>query len=153
MSRIYTAVYEKIAVSAAQDLWEINSPADAVTRLLWFAIGQSSDAGDSESEQLNILLHRGSTSGSGGASVTPAPTSPGDAAYGGTVEVNNTTQSTEGTILDARCFNVMAGQEVIYIPETAIDISPSGRLIIELQDAPADVLTMNGTACFEEIGG
>ena len=153
MGRIYTASFEKVAVSAAQDLWEWNIPADAMGRFLWLRIGQSSDAGDSESEQLNILIHRGSTSGSGGSSVTASPVSPGDAAFGGTLEANNTAQSTEGVILDTPTFNIMAGTEIIYIPETLFEISPSGRLIIELQDSPADVLTMNSTFCFEELGG
>jgi hypothetical protein len=32
-------------------------------------------------------------------------------------------------------------------------ISPSGRLVIELQAAPADSVTMDGVVYFEEIGG
>lgn len=153
MSRMYTAVFEGIAVTAKQDLFEINAPADAAVRVHSWGVFNVSDAGDSESEQLNILVHRGSTSGSAGNSITPKPQSPGDAAFGGTVEANNTTQSTEGDHIDARGFNVMAGIEAIYTPETRIDISPSGRLIIELQGDPADSLTMNGFVTFEEIGG
>jgi hypothetical protein len=150
---MYSAVFESVAVTAAQDLFEIVAPSDAALRIHSFSLGQSSDAGDAESEQLNVLVHRGSTSGSGGTTVTPSPLSLGDAAFGGTVEANNTTQSTEGTFLDARCFNVMAGLEVIYTPESWIEVSPGGRLIIELQNAPADSLTMNGRVVFEEIGG
>lgn len=151
--RMYAAVFEKVAVSAVQDLFEIVAPSDAVVIIHGWSIGQSSDAGDSESEQLNILVHRGSTSGSGGTTVTPSPMQVGDAAFGGTVEANNTTQGTEGAFIDARTFNVMAGIEVIYTPETRPTLSPSGRLIIELQDAPGDALTMNGSVFFEEIGG
>jgi len=153
MSRMYAACFEKVAVSLAQDLFEIVAPSDAAVRIHGFNLGQSSDAGDAESEQLNILVHRGSTSGSAGSTVTPSPLSLGDSAFGGTVEANNTTQGTEGVFLDARCFNVMAGLEVVYTPETWIEISPGGRVIIELQDAPADALTMNGRVMIEEIGG
>ena len=116
-------------------------------------ISQSSDAGDAASEQLNILVHRGSTDGSGGSTVTPAPMQVGDAAFGGTVAANNTTQSTEGTQLHSEAFNVMAGCSVWWTPETRPVISPSGRLVIELQTAPADSLTMSGTVYFEEVGG
>ena len=153
MSRMYAAVFESVAVTAAQDLFEINAPSNAVVRIHKIRISQSSDAGDAESEQLNVLIHRGSTSGSGGSTITPTPLSVGDAAFGGTVKANNTSQSTEGAFVDAPCFNVMAGLEIINTPETYIDISPSGRLIIELQSAPGDSLTMSGVVVFEEIGG
>lgn len=153
MGRIYTAVFEEESVSAAQDLFEIVAPSDAIVKIHELVLGQSSDAGDSESEQLSVIIHRGSTSGSGGGTPTARPMEAGDAAFGGTVETNNTTQSTEGNILWGDAFNVLAGLQKIWTPETRPVISPSGRLIVELQTAPADALTMSGTLVFEEIGG
>jgi len=153
MGRMYSAVFEQVAVSAAQDLFEINAPADAVVVLHSCVITQSSDAGDSEAEMLPVLFHLGSTSGSGGSAVTPRPLELGDAAFGGTVEANNTSQSTEGNQLHAEAFNVQVGFYYIPTPESRITISPSDRLIIELQSAPSDALTMNGTIVIEEIGG
>lgn len=153
MGRIYTATFEQIAVTAIQDLFELVAPSDAIVKIHGFEFSQSTDAGDSESEQLTILEHRGTATGSGGASVTPSPLNVGDAAFGGTVEANNTTQSVEGTILGSYDFNVMAGIEKIYTPETMPVISPSGLYILELQVAPADSITMDGKITFEEIGG
>lgn len=153
MGRIYSAVFEEIAVSAVQDLFELNAPSNAAVAVHALYLSQSSDAGDSESEQLNVLIHRGSTSGTGGAAVTARPLSAGDPAFGGTVERNNTTQGTEGNQIHAESFNVMAGLQIIWPPELRPLISPSGRLIVELQTAPADALTMSGTIYFEEIGG
>lgn len=153
MGLMYTATFEEVAVTAAQDLFEIVAPSDAVVVIHDFEISQSSDAGDSESEQLNLLIHRGSTSGSGGSTVTPRPLEAGFPAAGSTVEANNTTQSTEGNILFSTNFNVMAGYAKVFTPETRPVISPSGRLIIELQSTPTDSLTMSGTVTFEEIGG
>lgn len=153
MGRMYSATFEEVAVTAAQDLFEINAPSDAVVVVHAVHVSQSSDAGDAQSEQLNVLIHRGSTSGSGGSTPTAAPLSLGDPAFGGTVEANNTSQSTEGTQLHSETFNVMAGLSIIWTPETRPVISPSGRLIIELQTAPADSLTMSGTVYFEEVGG
>lgn len=150
MGRLYSATFEEVAVSVVQDLFEINAPADAVVILHGFEISQSSDT---ESEMLNLLVHRGSTSGSGGSTPTASPLEVGDAAFGGTVEANNTTQSTEGTILHSAAFNVLNGYMWMPTPEMRPVISPSGRLIIELQTAPADALTMSGTAYIEEIGG
>lgn len=153
MGRIYSATFEEVAVTAAQDLFELVAPADMSVAIHGLVISQSSDAGDSESEQLNILIHRGSTSGSAGSTPTPAPMQVGDAASTVTVEANNTSQSTEGTQIHAECFNVMAGLAIWWTPECRPIISPSGRLNVELQSTPGDELTMSGTIYFEEIGG
>lgn len=153
MGRVYVATFDQVAVTVAQDLFELNAPADAAVIVHSVTITQESDAGDAAAEMLPILLHRGSTSGSGGSVPTPAPFSVGDPAFGGTVEANNTTQSTEGTNLHAEGFNVQVGFYYMPPPEDRIVISPSGRLIVELQAAPADSLTMNGSIVFEEIGG
>jgi hypothetical protein len=149
---MYSATFEEVAVSAVQDLFEINAPSSAVVVVHGLVISQSSDAGDAASEQLNVLIHRGTTSGSGGTTPTARPLMVGYAAFAGTVEANNTSQSTEGVQLHAECFNVMAGLNIWWTPECRPVISPSGRLIVELQTAPADALTMSGTIYFESIG-
>lgn len=153
MGRMYSATFELVAVTAAQDLFQIIAPADSAVVVHAFNVSQSSDVGDAASEMLNILMHRGSTNGSGGSTPTAAPLSLGDAAFGGTVETNNTSQSTEGTILGSWDFHIAAGLPVVFTPETRPVISPSGTLIIELQSTPADSLTMSGVVFFEEIGG
>jgi len=151
--RMYSCVFEEVAATAVQDLFEIVSAADSVTVLHSVIITQSSDAADAQDEQLSVLFHLGSTSGSGGSTVTPSPLALGDSAFGGTVEANNTTQSSEGTFMHAEAFNVRAGMIYRPTPEERIIISPSDRLIIELQTTPADSLTISGTALIEEIGG
>ncbi len=109
MGRIYSATFEEVAVTTIQDLFELVAPADAAVVIHGLIISQSSDAGDTESEQLHVLIHRGTATGSGGTSVTASPMSVGDVAFGGTVEANNTTQSVEGTFIHSEAFNVMAG--------------------------------------------
>lgn len=152
MGRMYSAVFNRVAVTVVQDLFELIAPADAILKIHEIHISQSSDAGDSESEQLSVLLHRGTATGSGGSSVTPRPLEVGDSAFGGTCESNNTTQSVEGNQLSSHDFNVMSGLDIVYTPETRPVISPSALFIVELQAAPADSLTMSGTLVFEEIG-
>jgi hypothetical protein len=147
---MYSAVFEEVSVSAVQDLFEINAPSDAVVVVHGFEISQSSDT---DSEMLNLLVHRATTSGSGGSTPTPRPMEAGDAAFGGTVEANNTTQGTEGNHIHSAAFNVLNGYIWMPTPEMRPVISPSGRLVIELQTAPGDALTMSGVVYFEEIGG
>lgn len=153
MGRIYVASFEEVAVSAAQDLFEVVAPADATVKIHSVTITQSSDAGDAQAEMLPILLHRGTATGTGGTTVTPSPSSEGDTAFGGVVEANNTTQSVEGTFLPAEAFNVQIGFFYLPPPEDRIEVSPSQLFIVELQSAPADALTMSGWVKFEEIGG
>lgn len=153
MGRIYAAVFEEVAVTAIQDLFEILAPSDAAVVIHSVTITQSSDAGDAQAEMLPILIHRGTATGTGGTTVTPSPLQTGDSAYGGVVEANNTTQSVEGTFLHAEAFNVQIGFYYLPPPEDRPVISPSAFFIVELQAAPDDSLTMNGTVVFEEIGG
>jgi hypothetical protein len=147
---MYSISFEEVSVSAAQDLFEIVAPADCAVVLHAVYVSQ---VDSTTSEMLSLLFHLGSTSGSGGTTPTAHPLALGDAAFGGTVEVNNTSQSTEGNILHSDCFNVLNGYVYLPTPETRIVISPSDRLIVELQEAPDSALTMYGTAIIEEIGG
>lgn len=153
MGRVYAAVFEEVAVTVAQDLWEVVAPADASVKIHSVTISQSTDAGDAEAEMLPILIHRGTATGTGGTTVVPSPLELGDAAFGGVVEANNTTQSVEGTFLHAEAFNVQIGFFYLPPPEDRPTISPSALFIVELQLAPNDSINVNGTVVFEEIGG
>ena len=155
MGRLYTAQFSAVAVSAAQDLFEIVAPSDAIVKIHNIRLGQTSDVGDAAEEILLIKLNSGATtSGSGGGSYTPVPIELGDAAFGGTCEINNTTQAADGTIVTHHAWpwNVRGPFEIIFEPETRPVISPSRRCVLTIP-APADALTMMGTITFEEIGG
>jgi hypothetical protein len=161
MGRRYTAVFKGIAVTAAQDLFEVACPTDAVTIIHSWTLSQSTETGDVAEEMLVLTTNRGVgtvTSGSGGATVTPQPTEDGDAAYGGTVERNNTTIMAVGTgtleaDLEVHAWNVRIPYQKIYTVEERPVISPGNRWTLEMESTPADSITMNGTLVFEEIGG
>jgi len=153
---MYTAVFNNVAVTAIQDLFELVAPADSVVLLHDIHLSQNTDVGDAAEEVLRIELTSGhTTSGSGGAAVTPVPVSLGDAAFGGTCEANNTTQASAGTIVTKYVWNwnIRVGFDKIFTPETRPVISPSARMCLELPAAPADSVTMSGSITFEEIGG
>ncbi len=155
---IYSAEFNNIAVTAVQDFFEVLSPSDAVLVFLGLFLSQHSDAGDAQSEQLRCLVQRvtgAPTSGSGGSTATPRPVNSGEVASGATVEINNTTQISGGTSVNLHpfAFNVMAGYD-LWIPEMAQwIIAPSTRLVIALEAAPADSLSMNGAIYWNELGG
>lgn len=148
--RIYSCTFSGVSVSAAQDLFEINAPSDAVVVIMEVHISQ--DASET-SEQLPFQIHMASTSGSGGSTVTARPLQKGYAAYGGTIEANNTTRGTAGNVLRRRSENVLNGVHWLLTPEEFVYISPSDRAMIGLETAPAAALTMSGECIIVEVGG
>lgn len=160
MSRLYTVQFNAVAVTAAQDLFEILAPTDAVVKVHAWHVMQTTDVGDAAEEVLRIETVRGIgsvTSGSGGTTPTAQPIEDGDTAFGGTVEANNTTRMAAGTgtleTLEQRGWNVRIPTDVIYTPETRPVISPGNRWTLSLPAAPADSLTVTGMVILEEIGG
>ena len=156
MGRRYIVPFVAVAVVAQQDLFEIVAPADAVVIVHDIHLSQSSEVGDAAEESLSILMKKGATtSGSGGSAPTPAPLELGDAAFGGTTEVNNTTKATSGTIVQhgAYNWNIRVPLDIVFTPETRPVISPSARLTLELATTPADSITASGYMTIEEIGG
>jgi len=155
MGRMYSASVTGVSASAAQDVFELVAPSDMVVAIHEITISQSSDVGDAAEEGLAVTLKRGATSsGSGGSSPTIAPLHFGDAASTVTVEANNTTQASAGTIVTMRAdvWNVRVPYQYLPTPETRIILSPSQRFTVSIP-APADAITLSATIVFEEIGG
>jgi len=155
---IYVATFEDIAITAAQDLFEIVAPSNSRVVIREFEIGQESDEGDAQAEMLGLKIIRGYTSaGSGGAAVTPYPVAPwsGAATAGSTVKRNNTTIASGGTpkLMRATAWNVMGGYR--YYPGfrgERIMLDAGERCVFRLPNAPIDSLTCHATLVFEELG-
>lgn len=161
---IYTATFSAIAVTAAQDAFEIVAPSDRRVLIHDIILAQYTDFGDAAAEILSVLVTRGfTTAGSGGGSITPvALKSWNGKPAGSTVLRNNTTVAQDGTGVNvvAGSFNIAAGWSLRDAlsglsegHETRnrklIGLKPSERLVCRIT-APADSLTMNGTLVFEE---
>lgn len=160
MGRMYVTKFTDVAVTAAQDLFEIAAPSTGIVIVHEWGVSQNTDVGDAAEEILRLEEVRGDgtvTSGSGGSTHTPQPIDNGDAAAGSTVEINNTTRMAAGTgVLDELAqygWNVRTHFEKVYTPETRPVVTPSDRWTLALDDTPADSLTMSGYVLFEEIGG
>lgn len=157
MGRMYAVTFENVAVTAAQDFFEL-SPADDKPVLIHAVyISQYSDVGDAAEEILRVTIKRGhTTSGSGGSAFTPLPLpSSAGVAAGAVAEINNTTIASAGTAvaLHAETFNIRAGWQFIPTPETRPGASQANTtIVVRLEAAPADSLSMSGTLIFEELG-
>ena len=160
MGRKYTAQVSAVAVTAAQDIFEILAPADAILVVHAWAVHQTSDTGDSAEEILRLETVRGVgsvTSGSGGSTPTAQPVEDGDTATGATVEANNTTRMAAGSgsleTLEQHGWNIRQDLHHLYPPELRPVVSPGNRWTLSLPSAPADSLTLGATVWFEELGG
>jgi len=155
MARVYTVSFENVAVTAAQDFFEISPADDHPVVLLGMTIDQFSDHGDTEEEFLRYKVIRGhATSGSGGSAPTPRPLDPGDAAAGFAAEVNNTTIASAGTAVDlvSGAFNIRSGLAVFWPPElTPVANQGNTTIVVRLMAAPSDSLTMSGTLYIAEL--
>lgn len=154
--RIYTVQFNGVAVTAQQDLFELVAPATAIVVIHDIHLSQLTDVKDAEEEMLLLLWKSGqTTTGSGGTTPTPVPAELGDAAFGGTTKVNNTTKATAGTIVThyAWHWNIRMPFDRIFTPETRPILSPSRRATLELATIPVDSITMGGTITFSSIGG
>lgn len=159
---IFTATFSAIAVSAAQDAFELTTHATSRIEICEIFLGQYSDAGDAAAEMLSVQIIRGYTvPGSGGAAVTPGNFEPWSRAAVTTVARNNTTLANTGTavILHSEAFNVQGGwlykpfkgTEDNERPKVEAAGATNGLLVVRIT-APADAVTMNGTIKWREIG-
>jgi hypothetical protein len=158
---IYTAVVSQVAVTVTQDVFEIVCPATASVLIHDIKLGQYTDFGDAAAEILSVQVIRGfTTTGSGGAAVTPVPTQSWNPVSTCTVARNNTTlaQNGTGSIVISDTFNIAAGwslRDVLSLPnrdnypKNGIWLDASERLVVRIT-APADSITMNATLTFEE---
>lgn len=154
MGRTYTVQFENVAVTAAQDFFEITPADDKPVKIVGLFLSQSSDVADAAEEMLRVSIIRGhATSGSGGSAPTPAVLDPVDTAAGFTAEVNNTTIASAGTgvTLHSESFNIRTGYANWWPPEVCPRASQANTtIVVRLLAAPADSLSMSGTLYLEE---
>jgi hypothetical protein len=159
--RVYTVAFTASAQGGAVDWFELPAPASCGLAIFYLDIGQSTDYGDTQDEGIRYYIKRASgsyTSGSGGnTGVARVPVRSGDAAATFTAETLNITQAAAGSgslvTVHQSVFNVRAGLDKLWTPETAISCKASEALIVGMSAAPTDSITWEGTAYVAEIMG
>ena len=156
MARRYRVTFEQVAVSAAQDVFEIKGASGKMLRILRMAVG-ATDTSVPTSQMLALrarFLPATVTDGSGGSTPTPQKIDPGDAAASFTALVNNTTKATtNGTAvtLEENSCHVQAGWDY-WFPTPPI-VGPSEAFVFELLSTVSGTVHLSGTMEVEEIGG
>jgi len=148
MGNMFTVSFTDVAVSAAQDFFQIEANSVKATLHAIF-LSQNSDVGDSAAENLTVRIRR----------VTDALTNVtaevkldnnSDAALAD-LNVNDTTPLTTGAeTIHAECWNIALPFVWMPPPEMRIVVPVSDVVTVNLVSAPADALTMSGTMYFEE---
>lgn len=156
--RAYTTIAVATAQTGAIDLFEIIAGSSKGLILLGLDIGQSTEVGDAQDEQITYTIKRfagsygSGTSGNTGVA-RPAVDSLSTAATF-TVETHNTGQATasSGTLTSIyqSTFNVRAGLVMWWPPEVAPRCSVSEGFVVSLA-APSDSVTWVGTATVGEL--
>lgn len=160
LGRAYAVPFTAVAVTAAQDLFYVKPAADKPCVIEWASVdnvGGTADAGDAQEELLRVEIIRlpaTVTVGSGGSSVTPRAFSVNDTAAGFTARSNDTTvATTSGTAqtLYAGGFNVRAGWLWAPAPEHRIIVANAEAVVVRLNTAPADSISLSGTLVVREM--
>jgi hypothetical protein len=155
---IYTATFSATALSSGQsyDLYVLTAPSNSRVAIREIRLGQFTEFGDAQAEVLGILLMTGSTSGGGGATLTPRNI----AAYTGALTASSsvtgpstTLASTTSAVLRlADSWNVAAGW--FYKPDLRerLILGLNQRVVLRLASTPNDPITLNGTIVLQELG-
>lgn len=146
--RMFTAVFRSVSVSAIQDLFEAVAAAGVP---FWLHEIYLTCRGGND-ERLNVMVHRATSSGSGGATATPRAKLPGAGAANTVVEINNTTQGNDGDIIDTFEWDLRMPAQRLYTPAQQDLIPGGGRVCVSLETAPGAGRTMSGILTFEELG-
>ena len=151
MKRVFSISFTEVAVTAQQDLFQIEATARGA-KLLAVFLSQSSDVGDAEAEGLSILIQRVTDEVTN--DVAEVPMDSGGGAYLGDLAINETTELTTGAeVIHSEIWNIAQGP-FIYLPppELIADITGGEVIVVNLNTTPSDSITMSGTCYFSQSG-
>ena len=154
--RRYRAPINIGSTSAQVDIFELLAGTNTPLALTGFTLGQTSEVGDAQEEQLALVLKyvTGSPTSGSGTGVTIQRVMPGDAATSATLKAGSTTKLTGGTSAELERFawNVRQDFQVIWIPEMWQVCAGGNRLVLELVTTPADAIAgIVGSVHFAEL--
>ncbi len=160
MGRMFSARFEAVAISVAQDIFSLGSPTSGLGRLHAIYLGQTSDVGDSAEIMEELRIVTGNTTvGSAGSAPTAVPFQLADTPTV-TVRANDTTEVSAGTqvIKHSDVWNVRVPWVYLPPPELRIDwgeliAGTKTYLAFQIPNAPASAITCTGTIYFEELLG
>ena len=150
MGRMFTASFTDVAVTAQQDLFQIEAnTVPAIIHAIF--LSQTSDVGDAAAENLSILIRRVTDVVTN--DIVEAKLDTGSGVALADLAVNETTELVTGAeTIHSEAWNIAMSFIWMPPPEMRIIVQVGNALVVNLNDTPADELTMSGTMYFEEQG-
>jgi len=148
MSRMYTVQFSEVAVSAQQDLFQIEA---LITPAIIHAvyISQSSDVGDASAAMVSIQLRKATDAVTD--DLATVQLDEGDATQTADVAINETTELVTGQLIyHSEVWNIALPWVWLPPPEMRINVKIGEVLCVNMNTT--DTLTMSGTIYFEETG-
>lgn len=152
---MYTSQFDNVSITAAsQDVWELVAAAGVGLIVHWIklTLQPTITSGVAQDERMRLQICERSTTGSGGAAVTPAGVHPRNTVAASTTTTRTvTTPGTIGDINWADRVSIIVPFELIFTPDMRKPISGGGRLCLFLVAALSGAFNASSTVCFEEI--
>ncbi len=150
MGRMFTVSFTDVAVTAQQDLFQIE--ANTVPAIIHAVfLSQISDVGDAAAENLSILIRRVTDTVTNDLAEVKLDTGSGVALAD--LAINETSELTTGAeVVHSEAWNIAIPFIWMPPPEMRIIVQVGNALVVNLNTTPADELTMSGTMYFEEQG-
>ncbi len=148
MGRMYTVQFSEVAVSAQQDLFQIEA---LITPVIVHAvyISQSSDTGDASAAMVSIQLRKATDAVTD--DLATVQLDEGDATQTADVAINETTELVTGQLIyHSEVWNIALPWVWLPPPEMRINVKITDVFCVNMNTT--DTLTMSGTIYFEEAG-
>lgn len=150
MGRIYSVSFTDVAVTAAQDFFQIEAvTVPAIIHAVY--LSQSTDVGDAAAEALSLRFRRVTDALTNVTAEAQLDT--GDAVALADLNVNDTTPLTTGAqTIHPENWNIAMPFVYLPPPELRIVVPVGDVVTLNLITVPADSITMSGVMYFEEVG-
>jgi len=148
MGRMYTVEFSEVAVTAQQDLFQIEAiGVPAIIHAIY--ISQSSDVGDATAAMISLRIHRVTDTVTD--DLAARQLDPGDATQNANVAINETTELVTGIeVIHSEVWNIALPWVFMPPPEMRIIVEVANTVVVNMNTT--DTLTMSGTIYFEEVG-
>lgn len=147
---MYTVSFSEVAVTAQQDLFQIEAKVVPVT-IHAIYLSQTSDEGDAAAENLSIVINRVTDAVTNDLAEVKLDT--GSSAANANLAINETTElTTSAEIVHTEAWNIALPFVWLPPPEMRIVIPIDDTVVVNLNNTPTDELTMSGTLYFSEAG-
>ena len=157
MRGVYTVSFENAAFTTANgdyDFFELTPAANKPLEVLALFIGNVTELGDAQEEQVRWSVVRGHATSGNGTSTTPVATDGNDGAASFTAETVSSTIASAGTAVSVHrdTFNIRTGLQVILPPELRWRVSAADTtLVVRMLSTLADDANLSGTIYVREL--